>query len=157
MIDSCYTNFTVNRFRLRYSYQDNVKWILASVPPANSLPITGSPRNIMDLQNKAIGTEIQHISLHNLRPLILHGYIGPFLVLYGLWLYMWVVVYGVEGYFEGGLIAVAIIGLLQILCCLFCHWFVGIRCALTCSKVCLQPLPLLPAWYDNTPCLFVAP
>ena len=92
----------------------------------------------MALQNKGIGTEIQHISLHNLRPLILHGYIGPFLILYGVWLYMWVVIYGLEGYFEAGLIALAMIGLLQILCCLFCHWFVSVQCALTCSKVCLQ-------------------
>ena len=89
----------------------------------------------MDHKNRGIGTEIQHISLHNLRPLILHGYIGPFLVLYGLWLYTWVVVYGLDGYFEAGLIALAMIGLLQILCCLFCHWFVSVQCALTCSKV----------------------
>ena len=44
-------------------------------------------------------------------------------------------VYGVEEYFEASLIALAVIGLLQILVSLFCLWSVDVRCALTCSKV----------------------
>ena len=79
--------------------------------------------------------EIDNISLYNINPLLLHGYIGPFVALYGLWLYFWTVVYGVDDYFEAGLIALAIIGLLQILVSLFCLWFVPVRCFLTCSKV----------------------
>ena len=79
--------------------------------------------------------DIKHISLHNIRPLLFHGYVAPFVCLYGVWIYVWLVVYGVQEYFEAGLIALAMLGLLQILCCLFCHWFMDVRCALTCSKV----------------------
>ncbi len=83
----------------------------------------------------AIGDEIRHISLYNPRPVVFHGYIAPFMFLYGCWLYVWAQVYGVEDYFEAGLIGFAIIGLLQILSCLFCAWFVEVKCFLTCSKV----------------------
>ncbi|XP_064649673.1 endoplasmic reticulum transmembrane helix translocase-like [Lineus longissimus] len=77
--------------------------------------------------------EIRRISYHNFRPLILHGYFGPFVILYLIWLYMWTVVYGITDYFEPGIIALAIISLLQILCGLFCHWFVEVRTVLSCS------------------------
>ena len=82
-----------------------------------------------------LNDEIQQISLHNVRPLLFHGYVTPFIVLYSVWLYMWTVVYGIEEYFEAGLIVLAILGLLQILSCLFCLWFVEVRCLLSCSKV----------------------
>ena len=49
-------------------------------------------------------------------------------------------VYGVEEYFEASLIALAVIGLLQILVSLFCLWSVDVRCALTCSKVSIYGL-----------------
>ncbi|CAH1786419.1 unnamed protein product [Owenia fusiformis] len=83
---------------------------------------------------KSLNEEIQQISLHNPRPLVLHGYVAPFMVLYSIWLYVWVVVFGVDEFFELGCIALAGIGILQILVCLFCFWSVAIRCALTCSK-----------------------
>ena len=82
-----------------------------------------------------LNEEIQQLSLYNLRPIVLHGYVAPFLVLYTGWLYVWMAIYGVEDYYEAGLIALAIIGLLQILTCLFCHWFVDVRTLLTCTKV----------------------
>nr|KAG5706602.1 hypothetical protein BaRGS_005672 [Batillaria attramentaria] len=47
---------------------------------------------------------------------------------------MWTVVYGVDDYFEAGLIAFAIIGLVQILTALFCLWSIEVRCWMTCSK-----------------------
>ncbi|KAJ7372377.1 hypothetical protein OS493_019827 [Desmophyllum pertusum] len=58
---------------------------------------------------------------------------GPFIPLYLTWLYFWTVVYGVTDYFEAGLIALAVVGILQILSCLFCHWSVHVRCLFTCS------------------------
>ncbi|XP_033643148.1 manganese-transporting ATPase 13A1-like [Asterias rubens] len=82
----------------------------------------------------SMSDEIKSVSLHNLRPLVLHGYVFPFIFLYGIWLYFWVGVYGVDDYFEAGLIALAIVGCLQILVCLFCHWSVHVRCSLTCNK-----------------------
>lgn len=83
----------------------------------------------------ALSEDIQTISFHNLRPLYLHGTIGPFCILYLLWFYCWTVIYGVENYFEAGLIALVGIALLQILAMLFCVWSVDLRCWMTCSKV----------------------
>lgn len=78
---------------------------------------------------------VQSISLHVPRQFLFHGYILPFVTLYGCWLYGWVFVYGVEEYYEAGLIGVAVIGLVQILSCLCCHWSVHVQCFLTCRSV----------------------
>lgn len=83
----------------------------------------------------SLSDEIQYISLYNLRPIILHFYLLPFIPLYLTWLYVWVVMYGVNEYFEAGLIVLAIIGCVQILSCLFCHWSVHVRSFFTCSSV----------------------
>ena len=82
-----------------------------------------------------LNEEIQHISYCNIRPVVFHGYVAPFIFIYAAWLYVWVAIYGIEEYFEGGLIALAIIGLIQVLTSLFCLWSIGIRCALTCATV----------------------
>lgn len=97
------------------------------------------------MSTAAINDEIQSISCHNIRPLFLHGYIGPFVILYAIWLYSWIFIYGLESYFEAGLIVLAIIGLLQILVSLFCVWSVDVRCSLTCSKV-KEPLRFLHSY-----------
>ncbi|XP_006817256.1 endoplasmic reticulum transmembrane helix translocase-like, partial [Saccoglossus kowalevskii] len=81
-----------------------------------------------------MNSEIESVSLFNPRPLVLHGYVFPFIILYISWLYCWFGVYGIEDYFEAGVIAVVAIGILQILVCLFCHWSVHIKCALTCNR-----------------------
>lgn len=86
-----------------------------------------------------LSDEIQYISLYTLRPIILHFYLLPFIPLYLTWLYVWVVVYGVNEYFEAGLIVLAIIGCVQILSCLFCHWSVHVRSFFTCSSVSYLP------------------
>lgn len=78
---------------------------------------------------------VQSVTLYNSSPLLFHGYVGPFVILYCIWLYVWTFNYGVSEYFEAGMIAVAVIGILQILTCLFCHWSVHIRCWLSCKKV----------------------
>ena len=80
------------------------------------------------------GDEIQSLTLYNIRPLLFHGYIFPFVFLYSGWLYGWII-YGVADYWEPGLIVLASIGLLQILTSLFCLWFVQVRCLLTAGKV----------------------
>ena len=87
----------------------------------------------------SISDDIRSISLHNLRPVVLHGYVFPFIFLYSIWLYFWVGVYGINEYFEAGLIALAIVGCVQILVCLFCHWSVHVRCSLTCTAVSCRP------------------
>ncbi|XP_005097645.1 manganese-transporting ATPase 13A1 [Aplysia californica] len=83
----------------------------------------------------SLNEEIHRLAFYNLRPVLLHGYVFPFLFIYSIWAYIWTVLYGIEDYFEGGLIAFAAIGLLQILTALFCLWSVHVRCALTCGKV----------------------
>ncbi|ESO92805.1 hypothetical protein LOTGIDRAFT_162282 [Lottia gigantea] len=82
-----------------------------------------------------VNEEIQRLCYYNIRPVVFHGYVAPFILIYSAWLYAWTFVYGINDYFEGGLIAFAIVALLQVLTSLFCLWSVDVRCALTCSKV----------------------
>ena len=90
-----------------------------------------------------VNDEIEFVSLYTLRPLLLHGYVLPFVLLYGGWLYVWVEVLGFSDYVEAGYIGFVIIGLLQVICSLLCHWFVSVRCLLTCSRVRLVFLYLI--------------
>ncbi|PIO60551.1 hypothetical protein TELCIR_17951, partial [Teladorsagia circumcincta] len=55
-------------------------------------------------------------------------------VLYASWFYVWSTLYGADEYYELGFIGAAIICLIQALIILFCHWFVGVKCALSCIK-----------------------
>ena len=83
----------------------------------------------------SVNDEIESVSLYTLRPLLLHGYVLPFVLLYGGWLYVWLAVLGFSDYVEAGCIGIVIIGLLQVVCSLLCHWFVSVRCLLTCNRV----------------------
>lgn len=83
----------------------------------------------------SIDQNVQSISLHKSIPVVFHGYILPFMLLYALWLYVWTIVYGVEDYWEPGLIALAVLAILQILVCLTCYWSVHIRARLGSLKV----------------------
>jgi len=87
--------------------------------------------------NKLIGIndEIESVSLYTLRPLILHGYVLPFVLLYGGWLHVWLSVLGFNEYVEAGCIGFVVIGLLQVVTSLLCHWFITVRCFLTCNRV----------------------
>lgn len=82
-----------------------------------------------------VDEEIKTLTYYNFRPLLLRGYVGPFLVLYILWLYVFV--YGTKDYFDAGVIAVGIILFIHVLTRLFCVWSVHVQCALTCSVVSL--------------------
>ncbi|GFS03079.1 cation-transporting ATPase, partial [Elysia marginata] len=82
-----------------------------------------------------LSEDIQRLSFHNIRPVVFHGYVFPFIFIFATWAYTWTTVYGFEEYYEAGLIAFAGIGLLQILTALFCMWSVHVRCSLTCSTV----------------------
>uniref|UniRef100_A0A131Z2X6 Endoplasmic reticulum transmembrane helix translocase n=1 Tax=Rhipicephalus appendiculatus TaxID=34631 RepID=A0A131Z2X6_RHIAP len=77
---------------------------------------------------------VQRISLHTRKPFLLDGCVSPFLTLYTAWLYLWTCVYGVSEYYEAGLIALACLGVVHILTCLFCHWSVHVRCLLSCRR-----------------------
>ena len=83
----------------------------------------------------SLNEEIQYVKLYKSRPLILHYYLLPFIPIYLTWLYFWIVVFGVSEYYEAGLIVLASVGIVQILCGLFCHWSVHVRSFFTCSAV----------------------
>ncbi|VDK52591.1 unnamed protein product [Anisakis simplex] len=81
----------------------------------------------------AIDQLVQSITPYTVKPIVAHAYVGPFIVLYGSWLYVWCGLYGISEYWELGCIVMAGIGLLQVLTVLFCHWFVSMNCLFTCS------------------------
>lgn len=91
----------------------------------------------------SLDQNVQSISLHKSLPIVLHGYIWPFMVLYTIWLYLWLAVFGIDDYYEPGLIALAIIGVIQILVCLSCYWSVHIRAVLATLKVCHEHAALI--------------
>lgn len=76
---------------------------------------------------------VQKVSLHIPLPTLIHGYSLPFIFLYGAWFYLWVFVYGVDEHLEAGWLALAVIGIIQILVSLSCYWSVHVRTLLTCS------------------------
>ena len=87
-------------------------------------------------ENDYLSDSLKETHLYRMRPVVYHGYVLPFVLLYSVWSYVWVFYLGFSDFFEAGMIGYAIIGLLQVLCCLFCYWFVQVQCLLTCSKVC---------------------
>ncbi|CAB3406055.1 unnamed protein product [Caenorhabditis bovis] len=77
---------------------------------------------------------VESITPYTLRPIWRHTYLPPFALITAIWSYVWVNDYGVEEYYELGMIGYAIIFVLFALLLLFCHWLIAVRCALTCSK-----------------------
>ncbi|KRY39294.1 putative cation-transporting ATPase 13A1, partial [Trichinella spiralis] len=77
---------------------------------------------------------VDHVRLYNPKPLLLHGYIAPFIVAYGTSFFLWSVIYGFFEYFELFCIVFSVIGFLQIIVVLLCFWSISARCLLTCSE-----------------------
>lgn len=90
-----------------------------------------------------LSDDVQYISLHKPLPLVFHGYVWPFILLYAALFVAWIGVYGFLEHTEAFLIGCAIIGGLDIVTCLFCVWSVHVRCSLTCSKVTVR---LMNTW-----------
>jgi len=78
---------------------------------------------------------VQSVKLYNNRPVLLHGYVYPFVGVYALWGYIWNAWIPPENSTEGGLIGLAAILVVQTLVYLFCHWSVHVCCYLTCTPV----------------------
>lgn len=78
---------------------------------------------------------IQYVSLYTQLKTIFHLYVLPFVIIYSGWLYVWCGIYGFSEHYEGGFLGLAIIGCIQILCCLACYWSVHVNCYFTCRKV----------------------
>lgn len=77
---------------------------------------------------------VQSVSLHNPRRWMLNGYVLPFVMLQSLWIYCWIFVYGIDEYYDAGLVGIAAIGVLQIFLCLCCQWSVHVHTFLNCSS-----------------------
>lgn len=90
--------------------------------------------SVKDSQNELV----KSVSCYNEKPLILHGYIGPFVSIYVLLVYTWFTKYLHSDAQETWFIAVAAMVLLQILSYLFCHWSVHVRCFLAFTRVSLS-------------------
>lgn len=84
-----------------------------------------------------LSEDVQEISLYKPLPLVLHGYVIPFLLLYLLVLLTWSQVYGEAAgeNWEPLLIAFAVVAALNVITVLSCVWSVHVRAALTCRKV----------------------
>ena len=77
---------------------------------------------------------VQTVTLHNPRKLLFTGYILPSVILHVLWIYSWIFIYGIDEYYDAGLVGIAAIGLLQIFICLCCQWSVHVHTFLNCSS-----------------------
>ena len=82
-----------------------------------------------------VSEDVQSLSYYNPLHTLLHGYVWPFLIIYLLEVYAWLVVYGISDYFEAGCIVIAATAAVQVVTCLFCVWSIHVRCLLTCRKV----------------------
>ncbi|KAG6444003.1 hypothetical protein O3G_MSEX003141 [Manduca sexta] len=78
---------------------------------------------------------VEYTQLFKPVPTVLQGTVLPFLIIYPLVFYSWIVVYGFEDNFEAGFVTVSAIAVIQILICLCCYWSVHIQCFLSCSSV----------------------
>ncbi|XP_043249051.1 endoplasmic reticulum transmembrane helix translocase [Colletes gigas] len=77
---------------------------------------------------------VRTVTLHNPRKLLFTGYILPSVLLHALWIYCWIFVYGIDEYYDAGLVGIAAIALFQIFICLSCQWSVHIHTFLNCSS-----------------------
>ena len=78
---------------------------------------------------------VRRVTLHRHRHWLLHGHVAPFAVAYVAWAYAALFVMDGLQHKEPCFIALAAIGVLQILLCLSCHWSVHVLTAMTCAKV----------------------
>ena len=78
---------------------------------------------------------VKSVTLHNSRKLLFNGYILPFIILHGAWIYGWIFIYGFNEHYEAGLVGIAAIGVFQIFICLCCQWSVHIHTFLNCNTV----------------------
>ncbi|XP_029174907.1 manganese-transporting ATPase 13A1 [Nylanderia fulva] len=88
----------------------------------------------MAVTSSRVDELVQSVSLHNPRAWMLNGYVMPFVMLQTLWIYCWIFVYGVDEYYDAGLVGIAAIGVLQIFLCLCCQWSVHVHTFLNCSS-----------------------
>ncbi|XP_049286966.1 endoplasmic reticulum transmembrane helix translocase [Anopheles funestus] len=77
---------------------------------------------------------VHYATIHIPLPVVLSGAVMPFMVVYALWLYLWVFVYGIDEYQDAGLLFLAGIAFTQIFVCLCCFWSVHVQTFLNCRR-----------------------
>ena len=82
-----------------------------------------------------LSEDVREITLYRPLPVYLHGYLVPFLAIYGAVLLGWGQVYGLTEHWEALLISLAALAVLNVLVVLSCVWSVHFRAFLTCKKV----------------------
>ncbi|XP_043596060.1 endoplasmic reticulum transmembrane helix translocase [Bombus pyrosoma] len=88
----------------------------------------------MAIASSRVDELVQTVTLHNPRKLLFTGYVLPSVILHAVWIYSWIFVYGIDEYYDAGLVGIAAIGVLQIFICLCCQWSVHIHTFLNCSS-----------------------
>ena len=86
---------------------------------------------------------VESITLYKPKPLLFHGYVGPFIILHGIWAIIcssWGESQEGEedNSYEASLIGFAVILIVQTLVYLCCHWSVHISSLLTCTPVSMR-------------------
>ena len=87
------------------------------------------------MSDNDLSDEVKSVELYTSVPVIYHGYVGPFLFLYGLIFSLWIFYFGLMDYFELGCICLAATGVIQVLTCLSCHWSIHVKAKLSCKRV----------------------
>ncbi|XP_073941459.1 endoplasmic reticulum transmembrane helix translocase [Choristoneura fumiferana] len=90
---------------------------------------------VLNKMQSSLDDLVQYTQLFKPVATVLQGTVLPFLVLYPVIFYSWIVVYGFEENIEAGFVTVAVVASIQILICLCCYWSVHIQCFLACSMV----------------------
>jgi len=78
---------------------------------------------------------VESITLYSKKPVLLHGYVFPFIGLYAIWGGIWASYLPEDSAFEAGMLGLAVIMILQTLVYLCCHWSVHVCAYLTCNLV----------------------
>ena len=86
------------------------------------------------LEKDIISEEVQSIELYQTAHVATHAYVAPFVLIHAIFFPVWIY-YGFFENFEIGCIILAVLGVIQVLVCLACHWSIHIRASFTCSRV----------------------
>ncbi len=82
-----------------------------------------------------LSEDVSYITLCKPLPLVLHGYVWPFALVYVSLVSVWIGgVYGLDESPEVFYLCLAAVAAVNIITCLFCVWSMHVRCALTCKQ-----------------------
>jgi hypothetical protein len=83
----------------------------------------------------SVDSLVDSLRTYRRRPLWARGFVGPFLLLYSAWFYLWLGVYGVDEYWEIGCIFTVAILLFQAGHCSLSFQSLSFRSCCSCSVI----------------------